>query len=205
MNDPGARADEGPVAPLRYRIDASRMSGPNRRPTAYKAVGPCTPWPPPATMVTRTTTSSSAVPVGYPWFAPRLMPQASVKIDVSAGATPSLPTPRARARSCSGSHGQVRVGRTPDPSSSNLPASTRRVLWEQLQRDHLSRQGQAVGARPDTGAVSYRVAMRIPGRDVEAWSSVRLPFEPRGWHVDFRRDLAHACRTIAAGPRQVLP
>jgi len=28
-----------------------------------------------------------------------------------------------------------------------------------------------------------------------------IAFEPRGWPVDFRRDLAHACRTIAAVTR----
>ncbi|MDQ3987641.1 MAG: hypothetical protein M3291_00285 [Actinomycetota bacterium] len=50
----------------------------------------------------------------------------------------------------------------------------------------------------------YHVAVRTPGLDVEAWSSVRLPFEPKGWLVDFRRDLAHACRTLDATPRQVL-
>jgi hypothetical protein len=41
-------------------------------------------------------------------------------------------------------------------------------------------------------------------RDVQAWSTVRLPFEPRGWLVDFRRELAAACRSLVAGPGEVL-
>ena len=32
---------------------------------------------------------------------------------------------------------------------------------------------------------------------VEAWSTVRLPFEPRGWLVDFRAELRQALRAIA--------
>jgi hypothetical protein len=53
-------------------------------------------------------------------------------------------------------------------------------------------------------AVNYRVTVRTPGSDVEAWSSIRLPFEPKGWLLDFRRELAQACRALTAGPRQVL-
>jgi hypothetical protein len=47
--------------------------------------------------------------------------------------------------------------------------------------------------------MSYRVAMRRPGTEVLASSSVRLPFEPRDWLTDFRRELAGACRTLIAG------
>lgn len=39
---------------------------------------------------------------------------------------------------------------------------------------------------------------------VEARSSVRLPFEPTGRLRDLRRDLAAACRCLAAGPDQIL-
>jgi hypothetical protein len=53
-------------------------------------------------------------------------------------------------------------------------------------------------------AVNYRVTVRTPGSDVEAWSSIRLPFEPKGWLLDFRRELAQACRELTAAPRQVL-
>ncbi|MDN5859460.1 MAG: hypothetical protein L0H84_12635 [Pseudonocardia sp.] len=39
---------------------------------------------------------------------------------------------------------------------------------------------------------------------VEAWSIKRLPFEPAGWLVDFRRQLAAACRGLVAAPGQIL-
>lgn len=52
--------------------------------------------------------------------------------------------------------------------------------------------------------MDYEVSTLVPGSVVEAVSRVRLPFEPRGWLVDFRRDLAQACRTLTAGPGQVL-
>lgn len=53
-------------------------------------------------------------------------------------------------------------------------------------------------------AVDYEVSTPVPGSVVEAVSQARLPFEPTGWLVDFRRDLAEACRTLTAGPGQVL-
>lgn len=52
--------------------------------------------------------------------------------------------------------------------------------------------------------MDYEVSTPVPGSVVEAVSRVRLPFEPRGWLVDFQRDLAQACRTLTAGPGQVL-
>lgn len=52
--------------------------------------------------------------------------------------------------------------------------------------------------------MAYEVSTPVPGSVVEAVSRVRLPFEPRGWLVDFRHDLAQACRTLTAGPGQVL-
>ncbi|OLT18174.1 hypothetical protein BJF78_12050 [Pseudonocardia sp. CNS-139] len=39
---------------------------------------------------------------------------------------------------------------------------------------------------------------------VEAWSTTRLPFEPTGSQVGFRRELAAACRGLTARPGQVL-
>jgi hypothetical protein len=52
--------------------------------------------------------------------------------------------------------------------------------------------------------VGYRVDVRASRSDVEAWSSIRLPFEPKGWLLDFRRELANACRELTAAPRQIL-
>ncbi|MGD9991440.1 hypothetical protein [Pseudonocardia sp.] len=52
--------------------------------------------------------------------------------------------------------------------------------------------------------MSFRVLIDDESRDVQAWSSVRLPFEPKGWLVDFRLELAAACRSLAAGPDEVL-
>jgi hypothetical protein len=46
--------------------------------------------------------------------------------------------------------------------------------------------------------VTFRVVERVPGREIEAWSSVRLPFEPRGAMKDFRHELNRACRTLRA-------
>jgi hypothetical protein len=53
----------------------SRRSDSNRRPTAYKAVALCSPWPRPATAVTSPTTSISPVRLGSRCFAPHLMPR----------------------------------------------------------------------------------------------------------------------------------
>ena len=50
----------------------------------------------------------------------------------------------------------------------------------------------------------YRVDIVEPGREVEARSTVRLPFEPAGPMHELRTDLATACRTLVAGPGQVL-
>lgn len=33
---------------------------------------------------------------------------------------------------------------------------------------------------------------------------MRLPYQPRGWLRDFRRELGTACRTLVAGPPQIL-
>lgn len=44
----------------------------------------------------------------------------------------------------------------------------------------------------------YEVSTPVTGSVVEAVSQARLPFQPRGWLVDFRRDLAQACRTLTA-------
>lgn len=39
---------------------------------------------------------------------------------------------------------------------------------------------------------------------VEAWSIKRLPFEPKGWLQQFRRDLQEAVRGLVVAPEQVL-
>lgn len=39
---------------------------------------------------------------------------------------------------------------------------------------------------------------------VEAWSTARLPFEPHGWELDFRRDLRAAVQQLAAPPDMCL-
>lgn len=39
---------------------------------------------------------------------------------------------------------------------------------------------------------------------VEAWSTVRLPFEPKGWLHDYRRELQAALRSMTATPTSVL-
>lgn len=52
--------------------------------------------------------------------------------------------------------------------------------------------------------MDYAVSTPVAGSVVEAESRAHLPFEPRGWLVDFRRDLAQACRTLTASPGQVL-
>ena len=50
----------------------------------------------------------------------------------------------------------------------------------------------------------YGVSAPVAGAEVDAWSMVRLPFEPRGELADFRRDLATACRTLVAERGQIL-
>jgi hypothetical protein len=39
---------------------------------------------------------------------------------------------------------------------------------------------------------------------VEAWSSVRLPFEPKGWLVEYRAELRNALRAMKAPAGSVL-
>lgn len=52
-------------------------------------------------------------------------------------------------------------------------------------------------------AVTYWVNGSRPGI-VEASSTARLPFEPKGWLVDFRRELGTACRHLVATSDQAL-
>ncbi|MDB5075827.1 MAG: hypothetical protein JWO42_2006, partial [Chloroflexi bacterium] len=47
------------------------------------------------------------------------------------------------------------------------------------------------------------VSSAMPGL-VEAWSSQRLPFEPKGWLADFRNDLRQTVRTLRIGPSRIL-
>jgi hypothetical protein len=54
-------------------------------------------------------------------------------------------------------------------------------------------------AQPD-----HEVRTPQPGHVVEGFSRVRLPFEPRDGLLDFRRELAQACRALNAEPGQVL-
>lgn len=42
------------------------------------------------------------------------------------------------------------------------------------------------------------------GLQVEAWSTRRLPFEPKGWQLAFRNDLRTAVASLAAEPEQIL-
>jgi hypothetical protein len=44
----------------------------------------------------------------------------------------------------------------------------------------------------------------IDDQRVGAWSSVRLPFEPKGWVRDYRRQLQRALRSLAPSPTSVL-
>ena len=37
-------------------------------------------------------------------------------------------------------------------------------------------------------------AIRVSSRAVEAWSTARLPFEPRGWALAFRNELRESLR-----------
>jgi len=46
---------------------------------------------------------------------------------------------------------------------------------------------------------SYRVVVRDPGRDIEAFSATRLSFEPQGPMKEFRRELSETCRSLIAG------
>lgn len=59
----------------------------------------------------------------------------------------------------------------------------------------------AIGSTADVG---YRVDVVEPGREIEARSAVRLPFEPAGPMRDFRTELTTACRTLVAVPGEVL-
>lgn len=42
-------------------------------------------------------------------------------------------------------------------------------------------------------------AIRVDSRGVEAWSTVRLPFEPKGWALAFRNELRDALRQASPG------
>ena len=51
--------------------------------------------------------------------------------------------------------------------------------------------------------MTYQVNEPEPGV-VDAMSTTRLPFEPKCWLVDFRRELGAACRHLVAASGQVL-
>jgi hypothetical protein len=51
---------------------------------------------------------------------------------------------------------------------------------------------------------AYVVEAGPDGRMVEAWSSVRLPFEPQGMMREFRDDLRSAVARLSAGPTEAL-
>lgn len=51
--------------------------------------------------------------------------------------------------------------------------------------------------------MGYLVDGSQPGI-VAAMSTARLPFEPKGWLVDFRRNLGAACRQLVATSGQVM-
>ena len=57
--------------------------------------------------------------------------------------------------------------------------------------------------RAYSAVVRFEVVTPEPGV-VDAWSMRRLPFEPSGWLVDFRSQLATACRRLIADQDQVL-
>jgi hypothetical protein len=42
------------------------------------------------------------------------------------------------------------------------------------------------------------------GSRVDAWSTVRLPFEPIGWLREYRSELRSALRSMTASPTSVL-
>jgi hypothetical protein len=52
--------------------------------------------------------------------------------------------------------------------------------------------------------MDYEVRVVTPGALVDATSRLRLPYEPRGWLLDFRRDLGAACGSLHAKPGEVL-
>ena len=43
-------------------------------------------------------------------------------------------------------------------------------------------------------------AIRVGSHAIEAWSMVRLPFEPKGWALAFRNDLRDAILQASPGP-----
>jgi hypothetical protein len=45
--------------------------------------------------------------------------------------------------------------------------------------------------------VADRFGVRVAGKEVEAWSVTRLPFEPEGWLLDYRTALRSALRSVA--------
>ena len=81
----------------------------------------------------------------------------------------------------------------------NAPA-----LPDRLRPALLADQATARSTSRKTSPVNYEIATPVPAVVVEATSQARLPFEPRGWLIDFRRELAQACRTLTARPGQIL-
>jgi hypothetical protein len=56
----------------------------------------------------------------------------------------------------------------------------------------------------NAAGVAYSVVVDASSSTVAALSSVRLPFEPKGWVRGFRADLASACRTLTADAGEIL-
>jgi len=52
--------------------------------------------------------------------------------------------------------------------------------------------------------VGGKYTVRVEDRVVEAWSTIRLPFQPRDWLRDLRSELQATLRTLVAGPGEVL-
>lgn len=51
---------------------------------------------------------------------------------------------------------------------------------------------------------SYTVKYRPQSNSLEAWSVQRLPFEPKGWLIGFRKDLRIAIHRLQIHPGQIL-
>jgi len=51
---------------------------------------------------------------------------------------------------------------------------------------------------------SYTVKYQPQNNSAEAWSVQRLPFEPKGWQIDFRNDLRIAIHCLQSHPGQIL-
>ena len=94
-----------------------------------------------------------------------------------------------------------------DPAPVNTAlkdAVTAPELLNRLPSTHLAQQAAAASTTRRTHSVNYEVSTPVPAVVVEATSQARLPFEPTGWLIDFRRELAQACRTLAATPGEIL-